>query len=74
MVGSQPVELRLYELSEAVLRLKLVKGLKLVRCMIHNPSDIKNEMRGGIELSCRLPSLLGDMGVSTGLAIHFIYY
>lgn len=74
MVGSQPVELRLDELSEAVLRLKLVKGLELVRCMIHNPSDIENEVRGCIELSCRLPILLGDMGVSTGLAIHFIYY
>ena len=74
MVGSKPVELRLDELSEAVLSLKLVKGLKLVRCMIHYPSDIENEVRGGIKLSCSLPILLGDIGVSTGLAIHFINY
>ena len=74
MVGSQPVELRLDELGEAVLRLKLVKGLEFVCSMIHDPSYIENEVGGGIKLCCHLSFLLGDMGVSTGLTIHFIYY
>lgn len=74
MVGSQPVKLGLDELREAVLRLKLVKGLEFVRRMIHYPSDIKNEVRRSIILSCRLTSLLGDIDISTGLTVHYINY
>jgi hypothetical protein len=74
VVGPQPVELRLDELGEAVLRLKLVKRLELVCRMIHDAGDIENEVGGGIKLSCHLNFLLEDMGVSTGLTIHFINY
>jgi hypothetical protein len=72
MVGPQPVELSLDKFGKAVLRLKFVKGLELVCSMIHDPGDIENEVGGGIELCCGLSFLLGDMGVSTGLTIHFI--